>query len=58
MFVLSPLHYLENQASDLLATIAEMSEPPRMDNNNSLAKVHICDFITTLLIEVFLHRQT
>jgi hypothetical protein len=39
MFVLSPLNYLENQASDLLITIADMTEAPRLDTG--LAKVFL-----------------
>lgn len=37
MFVSSPLHFIENQCSDLVLTIVEFDQPPRIDH--SLAKV-------------------
>lgn len=39
MFVPSPLHFIENLSSDLLLTIAEITEPPRINVDNSLTKV-------------------
>lgn len=37
MFVLSPLHFVQNQCLDILLSVAELKEPPAM--NTSLAKV-------------------
>lgn len=37
MFVSSPLHFVQNQCTDILLAIAEMREPPNM--GTSLGKV-------------------
>ncbi|VDM39617.1 unnamed protein product [Toxocara canis] len=53
MFVSSPLHFIENQCSDLVLTIVEIEEPPRIDN--SLAKVYklynLCQGLSSCLYQ-------
>uniref|UniRef100_A0A158R4B7 WD_REPEATS_REGION domain-containing protein n=1 Tax=Syphacia muris TaxID=451379 RepID=A0A158R4B7_9BILA len=41
MFVSSPLSFIENLCSDLLLTIAEINDPPRINVDNFLPKVYM-----------------
>ncbi|VDK43174.1 unnamed protein product [Anisakis simplex] len=53
MFVSSPLHFIENQCSDLILTITEIEEPPQP--NNCLAKVYklynLCQGLSSCLYQ-------
>uniref|UniRef100_A0A9J2PHZ4 RAVE complex protein Rav1 C-terminal domain-containing protein n=1 Tax=Ascaris lumbricoides TaxID=6252 RepID=A0A9J2PHZ4_ASCLU len=53
MFVSSPLHFIENQCSDLVLTIVEFDQPPRIDH--SLAKVYklynLCQGLSSCLYQ-------